>query len=620
MKITQPTPFILAAAIMSGCIAYIAYIDASSDKDATTRTVATTRTHAETPAPPLITIKKLPTPLKARPPAAMAHPDIAQNPEAIKVIKLERLKKVFPNLQEIPSDWRTFNPQILTIAPYEDIQIPFHLDEVKTVTPNASSNSPDARTVQVYRNDMQGGYTVTAATENEMIAIVTVPGADIFQVHVLNDEISVTTAPIGHCGNTPENPASQKPQTAALEAQAHRQIPEISNLPNTPEITGAVESMTISNVVFFYNEDTLTKFQNTLIEETTIATTYIAHVEAANIILANSDINNLRWNYAGAFKTPDFEITPGVTDETDPTYILLHNAIDIMKKDAQVNPGNKEAHDFIMAKIEEVRADQSAYIIGKTSTQLSKYSGLGTLGYNNSLSHTISLRIQEDYSTLTHELGHNFGCRHDRLTEKDQTSTAYNFGHVHRGSAGIWGETDLGTVMSYATFIPYFSSPLLSYQGNAIGIPEGQAGAADNARYMREKASYIKITREKPTIITQPQNTTVVEGTSFTISTQATSSNGSPLTYQWKHNGTSIPGATGNYYSKTANNNDTGSYTVTVSNQYGNTSSNPATITVTAPPKNNGGGSGGGGGGSPSFLFLTAIGIIALLKKFTKDR
>ena len=82
-----------------------------------------------------------------------------------------------------------------------------------------------------------------------------------------------------------------------------------------------------------------------------------------------------------------------------------------------------------------------------------------------------------------------------------------------------------------------------------------------------------------PIITSEPTNLTVVVGrmASFSVAT----SGSMPLSYQWALNGTNIAGATGNTFTITnAFPVNSGSYTVTITNQYGYTNSTPATLTV----------------------------------------
>lgn len=89
-----------------------------------------------------------------------------------------------------------------------------------------------------------------------------------------------------------------------------------------------------------------------------------------------------------------------------------------------------------------------------------------------------------------------------------------------------------------------------------------------------------------PTISAQPQSQTVSAGQSATFSVQA---NGVPtLQYQWQRNNQDIDGAIGPSYTlQNAQPSDSGAtFRVIITNQYGNITSNAATLTVTAnqPP------------------------------------
>ncbi|MGH7956747.1 MAG: hypothetical protein ACREH8_07020, partial [Opitutaceae bacterium] len=81
-----------------------------------------------------------------------------------------------------------------------------------------------------------------------------------------------------------------------------------------------------------------------------------------------------------------------------------------------------------------------------------------------------------------------------------------------------------------------------------------------------------------PLISTQPQSQTISAGESATISVSAS---GGGLSYQWKLNGASLPGATGPAFTiVNATSSAAGDYTVDVINSAGSRTSNPATLTV----------------------------------------
>ncbi len=86
----------------------------------------------------------------------------------------------------------------------------------------------------------------------------------------------------------------------------------------------------------------------------------------------------------------------------------------------------------------------------------------------------------------------------------------------------------------------------------------------------------------QPQISTQPANQTVTVGQTATFSVVATGS--APLQYQWRKSGAAIAGATGSSYTTpaTVSGDNGSSFAVVVSNATGSTTSNAATLTVTA--------------------------------------
>ncbi|MDA3133568.1 hypothetical protein EGT71_09220 [Atlantibacter subterranea] len=104
-------------------------------------------------------------------------------------------------------------------------------------------------------------------------------------------------------------------------------------------------------------------------------------------------------------------------------------------------------------------------------------------------------------------------------------------------------------------------------------IEASSAGLVD----VRDVGAVINIT-------SQPQNRTITTGSTLTLTTAATVTDGSVLTYQWKKNGTDISGATAATYTKaSAVAGDAGSYTCQVSSPTaGTVTTSPATVVVNA--------------------------------------
>lgn len=86
------------------------------------------------------------------------------------------------------------------------------------------------------------------------------------------------------------------------------------------------------------------------------------------------------------------------------------------------------------------------------------------------------------------------------------------------------------------------------------------------------------------TITAQPQNRTLTVGDALNLSVSATVSDGSVLTYQWKHDGEDISGATSSTYTKASvTEDDAGAYTCQItSTTAGSLTSGAATVIVNA--------------------------------------
>ena len=137
-----------------------------------------------------------------------------------------------------------------------------------------------------------------------------------------------------------------------------------------------------------------------------------------------------------------------------------------------------------------------------------------------------------------------------------------------KGSTAISGATSTILTISGAT-----SADAATY---TLVATNSQGSATSNAVTLTVTGGVTA-----PTITTQPSASAVSVGSavSFTVVASGTS----PLTYDWKKDGTSISGATNATYTiASAATSDAGSYTVMVSNSAGSVTSTAASLTVTA--------------------------------------
>lgn len=116
---------------------------------------------------------------------------------------------------------------------------------------------------------------------------------------------------------------------------------------------------------------------------------------------------------------------------------------------------------------------------------------------------------------------------------------------------------------------------------NVLAVVVIQAGSAstDVELAVQLTATIEAFAGGAPHITVPPQNETVGEGGNVTLSVAAEGA--LPLSYQWRHGGTDVPGATASSYTILgARPSDGGSYTVFISNSEGSTNSQPVTLTV----------------------------------------
>ncbi|MBN8246522.1 MAG: hypothetical protein J0L84_03670 [Verrucomicrobia bacterium] len=138
------------------------------------------------------------------------------------------------------------------------------------------------------------------------------------------------------------------------------------------------------------------------------------------------------------------------------------------------------------------RADLVMMIVEREDQGWDGVAQIGRAGGNSSLAYSVFRRAAvTSYPLVVHELGHLFGCSHDRQTNaSDGGSGAFADSHGHRFE--VDGTTYV-TVMGYqpGISIPHFSNPEVSYRGVPTGIPLGRPQSADNARTLRLVAPFV---------------------------------------------------------------------------------------------------------------------------------
>ena len=127
-------------------------------------------------------------------------------------------------------------------------------------------------------------------------------------------------------------------------------------------------------------------------------------------------------------------------------------------------------------------------------------------------------------------------------------------------------------------FFPAGSSSYIEAGNDVTMGVGGDIVIADAVKFV-----YIPPAPSAPSIASQPESLTVIQGNTATFMIGASGTG--PLAYQWKHAGTNLPGATAaNYVKNNAQPSDAGGYFVTITNSVGPTNSITVTLTVNVSP------------------------------------
>jgi hypothetical protein len=200
------------------------------------------------------------------------------------------------------------------------------------------------------------------------------------------------------------------------------------------------------------------------------------------------------------------------------------------------------------------------------------------------MSATINWRVgtMECYPTYEQNIDVVFTVHWDCLGSETVSGSTYN-GRVY-GATGV-------TYHSGSTFTPYnqlSQDVVLGWVWDSIGTD--QKSNYENSvqtqinNQINPPVVILPLPWTPPSIVQQPQNVSVLSGSSITFTVVA--SGPSDLSYQWSKDSSNITNAVSSSYTiESVQDSDVGSYTVLVSGNNGQTvNSNPATLTIMSPP------------------------------------
>ena len=174
----------------------------------------------------------------------------------------------------------------------------------------------------------------------------------------------------------------------------------------------------------------------------------------------------------------------------------------------------------------------------------------------------------------------NWGCAITTVAAFNPASTNYPAQYKNKIYMTDWCSGWLRSIDITNPTAPYqeFSaSGFGSILGMSVGVDGNIYYINYNSRGSLARMEYTIQTA--PIIVNQPAGKTIFAGDPVSFSVSA--SGVAPFTYQWKKNDVAISGATANTYSiNAAALTDAGNYTATVTNAFGNVTSNAAVLTV----------------------------------------
>jgi len=299
-----------------------------------------------------------------------------------------------------------------------------------------------------------------------------------YQIESTNDGLTLLRE-IDDAGFPPDHPGGGEPVAPRVTQKSLLRTPRDAMAMAGDELLKSDSAATIDVMVVYSN-------QTAAAAGTAIGAQIQQAVDTANLVYANSGITTrlrlvhyeqVDYNESGDFPTDLNRLTT--------------------------------AGDGYMDNVPTLRDTYGADLVS-LFVESAQYCGYGWIGPDPNYAFSVINRgcASGNYS-YPHELGHNFGARHDTYVDSSTTPYAYGHGWVDVGER--WRD-----VMAYnnacaavgvsCTRIPYFSNPNQTYGSPADLL--GSAGTADTVRVINQNAATVANFRASAGSVSPPETCT----------------------------------------------------------------------------------------------------------------
>ncbi|GEM_PF-2961563 len=353
----------------------------------------------------------------------------------------------------------------------------------------------------VYSGEVQdapGSQVLLSVQGSALTGQITIPGAGSFQIDRAGGALCTISeldpSSIRRCGSCAE--ALELPAVTSSEKPQSRPV----GLLDLPE-PGALAPIHTVKLMVVYTPDAKAGAGG----DDEIRATINLAVAQANLVFANSETNvRIELVHAGEIAYAE---SGNMNVELDRLRATEDGFMD-------------EAHAW--------RDQFQADLVSLWTENGSDYAGVATTAIESTGGFSVIARSQATrWYQFVHELGHNFGCDHDRRNAWGAGRFSYSFGYRFELNGVTYR-----TVMCYfpGEVLPYFSNPRLTFLGVPLGLPAGQPNEADNAQTIVQSAAEVSAYRGLEAKLIAPKNgDSFEEGTVIELQAEVTRDEPGPL-------------------------------------------------------------------------------------------